>query len=479
MHLLDWNTALSAMRDALPQSQFNNWISPVEYLRCDDSTVFLGVPSRFHEDWVKNHYADELKQILQKQTGKAVQLSFEILLQKENEAAAESPSPSSAGLSVAHSRPTLRVVDGNPAPHKESQKDFYEDLEERRPCHSNIPSSSTPFLEGAFNRTAFQCAKLFGQGTDRQVSTLVFLAGVGMGKTYLLAETGNLILKQDPLCRVRYTHSESFTNEMVLSFKNNTVREFKKKYQEETDVLLFDDVHNLTNRLRTQEQLLHIFNEITARGGRVAFSSAVPPQRLSGFIEPLKSRLLSGMIGEVRPLTFDEKVNLLGQVSYQMQMAVDPEVLRTLADKGQRDIRELIGSFIRLHVQAQIQNRNLNTKFLAEEGMFAVPAQSISMEEIIALVEHNYGISREDLLSKSRKSSIAWARQVAMYLGRRFTELSLQAIGNTFGRDHATACYAFDKVRETMEEQPSRKYEVEFLVGKLECRKSPNSPGSE
>jgi chromosomal replication initiator protein len=94
------------------------------------------------------------------------------------------------------------------------------------------------------------------------------------------------------------------------------------------------------------------------------------------------------------------------------------------------------------------------------------------LEEIVALVEHNYGVSREDLLSKSRKSSVAWARQVAMHLARRFTDLSLQAIGNAFGRDHATACYAFDKVRETMDEQPSRKYEVEFLIEKLESRSS-------
>lgn len=474
MHLLDWNTAMNAMRETLPQSQFNNWLSPVEYLRCDDNTVFLGVPSRFHEEWVKNHYADELRKVLHKQTGKPIQLSFEILLQKENQAASESPAlPTPITLPGVSPRPVLRVIEGAGDSISEV---FQSEIEERRPCTPNFPTFSNPFIPAGFNRTALQCAELFAEGADRQFTTLVFVSGSSMGKTHLLAEVGERILKDDPFCRVRYTHSEAFTNEMVMSFKNNTVREFKKKYQEETDVLLFDDVHNLTNRVRTQENLLHIFNEITARGGRIAFTSAVPPTRLTGFIDPLKSRLLSGIIGEIRQPSFEEKVELLGQVSYQNQMGVEPEVLRTLADKGQRDIRELIGSFIRVHVQAKLQNRPLDTHYLAEEGMFAAPPQSISLDEIIGLIEHNYGVSREDLLSKSRKASVAWARQVAMFLGRRFTELSLQAIGNTFGRDHATACYAFDKVNETMEEQPSKKYEVEFLIEKLESRGSRRKP---
>jgi chromosomal replication initiator protein len=258
---------------------------------------------------------------------------------------------------------------------------------------------------------------------------------------------------------------------MFKSWNDKSGPNYQRFYRDEVDVLLFEDLQGLAGRRATQEALLHIYNEILSRGGKVVFASSVLPTKLGEFLEPLRSRLLSGVSADIKSPSYEEKVALLSLLAQQNQISVEEPFLRILADQGHRDIRELLGVFLRLHLQARIENKTLDSRFLAREGVsFEAPQQAISLNEIISLVEHSFGISKTELISKSRKGVIAWARQVAMYLGRRFTLLSLEEIGKNFGRDHATVLYAYDKVSETLRLHPSRKYEVEFLVSKLQAR---------
>lgn len=324
-------------------------------------------------------------------------------------------------------------------------------------------------MEMPYNHVAYQCANMFASGKHFPMNPLIVLGGIGMGKTHILTEIGQQIRAQNPRARIRFTNFESFSAELVTALRANDIHTFKRKYREGTDCLLFDDIQGLTKRLKTQEELLHIFNEIVARGGRIAFTSSVAPQRLEEFIEPLRSRLLSGVMAEIKPPSFEERVEILSRMAAHSQMTIDPLVLRSMADKGQKDVRELIGSLFRVHLQAKLENRTLDDNFLAKEGWVQASQKSaITLCEIISLVEHNYGVSRTELASKSRKTAVTWARQVAMYLARKHTLLPLEEIGKSFGRDHATVIHAFQKVSETMESQPTRKYEVEFLKQKLE-----------
>ena len=146
-----------------------------------------------------------------------------------------------------------------------------------------------------------------------------------------------------------------------------------------------------------------------------------------------------------------------------------------MANGGQKDVRELMGSLLKLHIQASLQNRELDEDFLSQQGTNPHEGrrENVSLDDIIALMEHNLNINRTEMQSKSRKSDVNWARQVAMYLARRYTLLSLQEIGKTFGRDHATVSHAFDKVKQAMETKPAARFAVEFLTKKLEAR----SPG--
>lgn len=473
---LDWNATINAIRESVPQTQFQNWFKPVTLIRQDETTITLGVPSRFHEEWLKSNYSRQITAAIRTQSGLDLQLEFEVLVQSENEEAALSlaPVPPPSG------RPSLRVIDGqnqqaNPFAGAMAQPPATENAPPApmMPEPPNAPQFAQDFFEFAFNHVAYQCANLFVQG-NLTVNPLVLQAGVGMGKTHLLSDIGTRLFRKNPQLRIRYTNSESFTAEMVQSYRSNDNMTFKKKYRENTDVLLFDDVHQIAGRLKTQEEVVHIFNELTARGGRLIFTSLVPVHRLEEFIDPLRSRLAAGVCAEIRSTSYEDRIQVLGKSCEINKLIVPPELLNQLADQGQKDVRELMGSLVRLHLQAQIENRELDTKFLAREGWVRESKkETINLDEIITLVEHNYGIPRSELTSKSRKSVTTWARQVAMYLARHYTLLPLEEIGKALGRDHATVIHAFQKVTETMESQPHRKYEVEFLKQKLQGGKAP------
>jgi len=456
-----WESTLRTIQESVPAPQFQRWFKQIEFLRQEAETIYLGVPSRFHQDWLSTHYREQINQAISQNFGNPLQLEFEVLVEDSNLEASSSP----VLPIIPSQKPQLRVVEGGGNPNPAEPDPIPAELD------SQIPHFSGEFFELDFNRLCYQYCGLFVQGSTPSLNPLFITGGVGMGKTHLLSLIGKEIQKRSPHLKVRYTNSEKFTNEMYKSWNDKSGPNYQRFYRDEVDVLLFDDLQGLAGRRATQEALLHIYNEILSRGGKVVFASAVLPQKLGEFLEPLRSRLLSGVSADIKAPSYEEKVALLSLLAQQNQISVEEPFLRVLADQGHRDIRELLGVFLRLHLQARIENKTLDSRFLAREGVsFEAPKQAISLPEIISLVEHSFGISKTDLVSKSRKGVIAWARQVAMYLGRRFTLLSLEEIGKTFGRDHATVLYAYDKVSETLRLHPSRKYEVEFLISKLQAR---------
>ncbi len=457
---LDWTAAINSIRETLPQTQFQNWFKPLELLRYSETAVVLGVPSPFHRDWLQQNYTQQIKKAIQDQAGTELQLEFEILRENASSASSAPPlqTPSSPVELSSPSKPSLRIVPNAP--------------EAKPAIHDpKLPQFAQPYLESEFNHVAYQCSGMFVRQEAILMNPLVILGGVGMGKTHLLADTGKRVIQQNQGCKVRYITSENFTADMIQSIKTNDTFTFKRVYRQETDCLIFDDIHLLKNRLKTQEELLHIFNEMDAKGGRIIFSTNVAPHRLEGFIEPLKSRLMSGILAEIAPPSFQNKIDLLEKVAGGHQIVCDRHTLSTLVDQGQKNIRELVGSLLRIHLQARLEKRSIDTALVVKStGMQAHTRENVTLNEILALVEHNFGVSRVDLVSKSRKGKITWARQVAMFLSRTYTLLPLQEIGKFFGRDHATVIHAFQKVKEAMEKNPTKRYEVDFLKQKLENR---------
>lgn len=473
MSYLDWHATLKTIQEEVAQVHFQNVLLPLQLIDIDDKSVRLGVLSNFHADRVQS-FTSVIKKAIHKQTGSDLQLEFEVLIREANELASRSSGTAPTPAQSTFVPPVSLKVLQKPLHIEEAvPQELFETVE------PNYPSFSNEFFICAFNQVAYQFGLLFAEKRDSNIQTLTVVSQVGMGKTHLLSEIGKAIHKKNPSLRIRYTHAEAFTGEMYQSFQSNHDSfAFKRKYRHETDVLLFDDLHLLTKRTKSQEELVHIYNEITSNGGRVLFTSSVPIHKLEEFSVPLRSRLSSSVIAEIRHPSFEERVEMLSKAAASNQMEVETPVLRILAEKGNSDVRGLIGTLIRIHLQSQLENKTLNASYLSEEGLMReIKREAVTMEEIVALVEYNFGISREELGSKSRKGNVAWARQVAMYLARRFTQLSLEQIGKNFGRDHATVCHADEKVKEAMKEQPSKRYEVEFLQKKLQMKAPVKSDG--
>lgn len=470
MQHLDWTATLNSMKESLPRSQFLNWIEPLEFIQSDETSVRLGVPSQFHEDMLRGHLKQHLIQAIQKQTGSPVQLEFEVLA-KTNFEASQSTEPPATELPFPlpvppPQRPSLRVIEG--ALSKAENESL---VEPPPPARPQYPRFTNPFFEVPFNAVALQAARLFVEGKDSNLNSIVIIAGVGMGKTHLLSTIGESIEAKFPRLRIRYTNSESFTAEMVQSFRDNNNHEFKKRYREETDVLLFDDVHELQGRDRTQEQVLHIFNELLTLGRRIVFTSKVPISRLTRIIEPLRSRLQSMVAVEIENAIADDRFNLLTQVVEHNQIVVDGQALRHLSENGSQDVRELIGSIVRLHIKSKLENKPITADYLIRQGSFQQATRSqVTIDEIISLVEMNFGVSRQELSNKGRKSNIAWARQVAMYLARHLTYLPLEEIGAAFGRDHATVLYSYERVSEGVRTQRDIQLQIEYLLERLKSK---------
>lgn len=467
MQHLDWTATLNSIKESVPRAQFLSWIEPLEFIQRDETSVRLGVPSRLHEEMLKKHLHHHVLRAIEKQTGFPVQLEFEVLAKTNVEASFSAEIPATPAPAAAPQRPQLRVIEGSLATAPPPLE-----IEEREVVHRPLyPRPTSPFFEVEANRVALQVSRLLVDGIDPNLSSLVISGGIGMGKTHLLSTIGMMLEKRYPRLRIRYTNSESFTAEMIQSFRDNSTHLFKKKYREDTDVLLFDDVQELAGREKTQEQILHIFNELLTLGRRIIFTSNVPIHRLGKMIDPLRSRLLSLMSVEIGCPSVDQRLQLLTLACEHNKMIVDGAVLRHLSENGSQDIRGLLGSLVRLHMQSTLENKTLDADYVQRQnGIPQTTRSPVTIEEIVSLIELNFGVTREDLCKKGRKSNIAWARQVAMYLARHMTYLPLEEIGAHFGRDHATVLYSYEKVAEGIKTHRDVQLQLEYLLERLKAK---------
>jgi len=457
MQIIDWNATIEALRQKIPQTQFQNWFQPLEFLRQAEGKIVLGVPSRFHEDWLKSHYSAHLMTALEQQCGAPLNVEFEVVRNRPDLKLRSLPTPKQEP----QTQPNVPVVE---APQAVVQpKQAY-----TPPEFSTPPPFSHPYSEFKFNHVVFQCMGMFVEGKDWLLQTLLIQAPVGMGKTHALSEVATRLKLPSPTLRVRYTHAEAFSQELTMSLKSNQILDFKSKYAQQTDVLLFDDVHLLTRRMKTQEALLHIYNDMASRGGKIIFTSTLAVGTLEDFLPPLKSRLVSAVVAEVQVPSHEDKIALLTKIAEQNKIVIETGFTHGLAENPHTDLRELIGVLLRSHLQSKLENKPLSRAYLVRAGWSASPKQMArTMDEIIEVVENTFRVPRTDLMSKSRKGAVTWARQVAMYLARHYTDLPLEEIGKALGRDHATVIHSFQKVNQLMEAHPTKKYEVEYLKSKL------------
>ncbi len=441
-----WKEAKSAIKKMVPDHSFRMWIEPIEFIKDDEDNVVLSSPNLFSKKRVFENYGAMIKSELAKASGKECKFCIEV--SKQNGTLKPKP--------VNNRQLLLPSFNANPYNGRRLCKNFTFDQ----------------FVVGGNNEFAYSAALSLASRRNHQQNSLFLLSKTGMGKSHLSQAVGHFILSEYPLEHVYYITAEDFTNEMINSFKNNTISEFKKKYRNGCDVLLIEDVHYLTGKERTQVELALTLDTLFEAGKKIIFSSCYLPAEIPKLNDKLVSRLSSGLISNIDLPDFRTRIRILEKKAATNGYKIPEEVTRYLASELIDNVRQLESGLIGVAVKSSLLGAKIDLD-LAESVVKNIVRQrsNITIDVIKKIVCKYYGISVKDIISSSRKQNIVKPRQMAIYLSRRYTDQPLQAIGKSFNRYHATALYAIAAVERGLKENGFFQKHVEFFCQKLESGK--------
>jgi len=326
------------------------------------------------------------------------------------------------------------------------------------------------FVIGSSNRFAHAAANAVAEAPAKAYNPLFIYGDSGLGKTHLLHAIGHYAQRLYSGIRVRYVNSEEFTNDFINSIRDDEGASFKHLYRN-VDILLLDDIQFLADKERTVEEFFHTFNTLYNNNKQVVITSDLPPKRLSGFEERLRSRFELGLITDIQPPELETRIAILRKKATAENFSCPDDVLEYIGSKISSNIRELEGALIRVTAYAALNKQSVDLA-LAEQVMRDLisddHSQEITADQIINATAEYFTFTVEELTSKSRNRKLVNARQIAMYLLRELTEMSLPKIGQALGgRDHTTVMYAERKIRELMAERRAVFNQVTELTNKI------------
>lgn len=330
----------------------------------------------------------------------------------------------------------------------------------------NMHNTFDTFVIGPGNRFPHAASLAVAEAPAEAYNPLFIYGGVGLGKTHLMHAIGHHVLSNKPNAKVIYTSSEKFTNEFIKSIRDNETEAFREKYRK-IDVLLIDDIQFIQNKEQTQEEFFHTFNELHQNNKQIVISSDRPPKEIAKLEDRLRSRFEWGLIVDITPPDYETRMAILQKKIEEENLDIPPEALNYIANQIQSNIRELEGALTRLLAYSKLQGKPITTELTAEalKDIIQSPkSKKITIQDIQKVVGQYYSVRIEDFSAKKRTKSIAYPRQIAMYLSRELTDFSLPKIGEEFGgRDHTTVIHAHEKIANDIKSDPTFKQEVENL----------------
>lgn len=332
------------------------------------------------------------------------------------------------------------------------------------------------FVIGSSNRFAHAAAVAVAEQPARAYNPLFIYGGSGLGKTHLLHAIGHYTRTLYKGTHVRYVSSEEFTNEFINSIRDDKAAAFQRRYRE-TDVLLVDDIQFLSGKVQTQEEFFHTFNTLHNANKQIVITSDLPPKQLQEFEDRMRSRFEWGLITDIQPPDLETRIAILRKKTKHERLVAPPEVLEYIASKISSNIRELEGALIRVTAFASLNRQPVDltiTEIVLKDLLPSETGPEITAAQIMGATAQYFGVTVEDLCGTSRSRVLVTARQIAMYLCRELTDLSLPKIGQAFGgRDHTTVMHADRKIRQLMAERRSLFNQVTDLTSRIKSQPRP------
>ena len=341
------------------------------------------------------------------------------------------------------------------------------------PARLNPKYTFETFVIGSSNRFAHAAAVAVAEAPAKAYNPLFVYGGSGLGKTHLLHAIGHYAQSIGTARTVRYVSTEEFTNDFINSLRDDKTQAFQRRYRD-VDILLVDDIQFLENRERTQEEFFHTFNTLHNANKQIVISSDRSPKQLSTLEDRMRTRFEWGLLTDIQPPDLETRIAILRKKAAQERLAAPPEVLEFIASKIQSNIRELEGALIRVTAFASLNRQPVDMGLAEVVLKDLIPdgaGPEITAATIMAATAEYFSLTMDDLCGSSRSRVLVNARQVAMYLCRELTDLSLPKIGQTFGgRDHTTVMHADRKIRSQMAERRSLYNQIAELTNRIKQR---------
>jgi len=423
-----WTLVLHCMRGRLGSPQaFETWFKPIVPRAVSAQLVELQVPNAFFVDWIHEHHFAALRQSLSEVLGADPEVRFSALEPAAPALPAEAR-PSAVAPATGEPRAARSWLDSQLSP--------------RHTFESFIVGSSSRFTHAACMAVA--------QNPGRAYNPLFIFGGSGLGKTHLLHAIGHAVISSRPGLRVYYLPAERFTNEMIYAIQHAQTLAFRNKYRN-VDLLLIDDIQFLAGKESTQEEFFYTFNALRDAHKQIVVTADKPPKDIPMLEERLTSRFNQGLITDVKQPDLETRIAILRNRCEQegADVRFSEDVLLLIADRIRSNIRDLEGCLVRLMAVAALTGQEITLELAEEVLQHYVDAEpeQLTPERVVALVAEHFSVKGEALFGQRRTRSVALPRQVAMYLLRQLTELSLVDIGRMFGgRDHSTVIYACEKI---------------------------------
>lgn len=435
-----WRKGLSKIAEKVGSSAFELWFKPIRLISQKDGVVTLGIPNRFFRDWIEDYHptiiAEEMELIL----GYPLTVKYKIV-EKEDAA--------------------LKKLDTK----LETRKNRLAS----RGIYLNPKYTFDTFVVGPSNQFVHAAAARVGENPGSSYNPLFIYGGVGLGKTHIMNAVGNAIVDKNPGKVVCYVSAEQFTNEVVSAMRHGKMGEFKEKYRN-VDALLIDDIQFIAGKEATQEEFFHTFNSLYEKQRQIVISSDRAPNEISDITDRLRSRFSMGLIADIQPPEVETKIAIIYKKAAMEKMAIADDVATFVATRVKSNIRELEGCLIKLGAHASLTGQPIDIAMAKSvlKDLISDEDRPVTVEHIQKAVADYFGLKAQELKSKKRTKELANARQIAMYLTKQITQLSLSEIGRCFGgKDHATVIYSCKQIEEKKHGDENLNKSIENIIKKL------------
>lgn len=433
-----WSQALEILQDEISPVGYKTYVDVMIPRLVDENTLCFLSPSNYHIDICKKRYLDLIQNTLTFLTKKSYNIIFE--------AKEIIPETSQNNVETVEVKENLyNSKEDKPTPIINTSNDNVSEVEGLNPKYT-----FENFIVGSNNRFAHAASVAVYENPGKKYNPLFIYGGVGLGKTHLMQAIGNAMYKANPNIRILYCTGELFANELVSAIMTDKNESFRKKYRN-IDLLLIDDIQFLAGKEKCQEEFFHTFNTLFESGKQIVLTSEKPPKEIPLLEDRLKTRFEMGLSVDIQTPDYETRLAILRRKAEKERYVINDDILVKIATRVKSNIRELEGVFNKLIAYTSFTNNELTDAVVENtiESILVKNTKVLTSKLIMQVVCKFFNIKVSDIVSDKRSNSVAFPRQIAMYLCREVANLSFPAIGKDFGgRDHSTVLHAYSKIKD-------------------------------